>query len=383
MNTTAQNHISVTEIDCSSHPAFMNHETVYKIRNNDADITAFVGVHNSALGPALGGIRFKYYESEHEALKDVLRLSEAMTWKNAAGALNHGGGTSVVMAKQGQRTPDKAVLDTMAAGLNAINQNGAVYFGAEDMNFNEAALDTIAETAPWIKGVTSNDPNIVSGSPSPLTAKGVFGCMKRAVKFKLDNDSVRGVRISMQGLGAVGAALAIQLHAEGAILTGCDINDDAFENLAKIGVNVKRVGLDEIYDEPSDVFAPNAIGGTLTDESINRLKVAGVQIVCGAANHPQDDQLGGTQSKLMHKLGILYCPDYIVNAGGVIWVGRVGENAKTVTQEIVEGVPKRFGDVLEMHKNNPDKDMATLAKDYAKKRIENAEDNARKSASEG
>ena len=376
---SAQN-ITVTQIDARQHPEYMDHETVYKIHCVDPEITAYIGVHNTALGPGLGGIRYQYYADEHAALNDVLRLSEAMTWKNAAGALNHGGGKSVVMAPQGSRTPSKNALDVLAHGLNIINENGAVYYGAEDMNFDEEALDYIAQTAPWIKGVTSDDETIVGGSPSPLTAIGVYECMKVAAKFKLGKDSLQGVRISMQGLGSVGGALAEKVAKDGAIIIACDTADEPFETLRTKGIEIERVGLDEIYDAPAEIFAPNAIGGTLTDENIERLKAAGVQIICGAANNQQADQKTASQSKLMHKLGMLYCPDYIVNAAGVIWVAMVGEDAAKTHEDIRTGVPRRFAEVLEIHKNNPDRDMASIASEYARARVEAAQNEKLKSA---
>ncbi len=163
------------------------------------------------------------------------------------------------------------------------------------------------------------------------------------------------------------------LHAQGAILTGCDVADSVFEELQTKGIQIKRVGLDEIYDAPADVFAPNAIGGTLTDDTIARLKTAGVQIVCGAANNQQQDQTGGSQSRLMHKIDMLYCPDYIINAGGVIWVAKVGENAKTVTEDIRTGVPRRFKEILDRHEDTPDKDMASIAAHYSHQRVEAAQ----------
>lgn len=365
--------IRVSEVPVENHPQFMDHENVYKITEPDNNFIGFVGIHNTALGPGLGGIRYKAYKNEAEALTDVLRLSEAMTWKNAAGGLDHGGGKSVIMAYKGQDRPSDVALEIMAEGFNIINKNSVVYYGAEDMNISEYALDKMLETTPYIKGATSEDANVVSGNPSPLTAVGVFGCMKVAVKNKLGKDSLRGVRVSLQGIGAVGGTLAKLLHEEGAILHATDTSAAAFEKLKAENVEIQKVGLDEIYDVEADVFAPNAIGGTLTDENIKRLKSAGVQIVCGAANNQQADQIGGSQSKLMHRLGILYCPDYIVNAAGVIWVAKVGENAEQVTQELREGVPKRFEEVLKLAEAHPERDLASIASEYARKRVEDAQ----------
>lgn len=367
--------VSVSTLSVSEHPQYMDHETIFKIHAEKQGVTALVGIHNSALGPALGGIRYQYYANEQDALGDVLRLSEAMTWKNAAGGLEHGGGKSVIMAPEGSRAPDNITLDVFAHGLNIINENGALYFGAEDMNMGEAALDYIYERASWIKGATSSDPSLVSGTPSPLTAIGVFECMKLAAKNKLGTDSLKNVRVSLQGLGSVGAGLARLLHNEGATLIAADTSDIPFETLSGENIKIQRVGLDEIYDAPADIFAPNAIGGTLTDDTINRLHKAGVKIVCGAANNQQQDQAGGSQSRLMHEQGILFCPDYIVNAGGVIWVAMVGQNAKTATNDIRTGVPRRFAEVLALYDENGDKDMWTLAAEYSKKRVRAAEEN--------
>lgn len=369
---TQNTDIEISEVEVTDHPEYMDHETVYKIHSAGRNVTAFISIHNSALGPALGGIRFKHYQSQDEALGDVLRLAEAMTWKNAAGGLAHGGGKGVLMASEGETAPSKEALDVLIYGLNRINENAALYYGAEDMNFNEESLDYIFAQAPWIKGATSDDPSVVSGTPAPLTAIGVYECMKVAAKYKLGKDSLRDLRVSMQGLGAVGKELAKHLSKDGVTLIGCDVSDAPFEQLAAEGVSIERVGLDEIYDAPADIFAPNAIGGTINEETIQRLKTAGVQIVCGAANNQQRDQVGSSESKTMHEQGILYCPDYIVNAGGVIWVAKVGEDAQAVTEDIREGVPKRFEEVLKLHEQEPESDLATIAARYSRKRVEEA-----------
>lgn len=359
-------------LDVSSHAQYMGHEKLYKIHNNASNVTAFVGIHNTALGPSLGGIRFKHYDSEDEAIHDVLRLSEAMTWKNAAGGIPFGGGKSVIMAPEGSRQASNDALNVFAEGLNAINAGTPSYFGAKDMNISEANLDHIKAQAPWIKGGIDENPDIVSDSPSPLTAIGVFECMKVAIQNILGQDSAKGIRVSMQGLGDVGGALAKHLHEDGAILMGADISAAPFEELQRQGVKIERVGPDDIYDQPADIFAPNAIGGTLNENTLPRLKAAGVKVICGAANNQQDDQSGNTQSKQLHDMGILYCPDYIVNAGGVIWVAKYGENAKETEDGIREGVPRRFADVLKQYSMNGERDMASIASQYAKERVDNA-----------
>lgn len=370
MTTPGENDVDVSIINTSTHPQYMGHEAIYRISSPSFGVTAFVGVHNTALGPGLGGMRYKAYSNENEAIGDVLRLSEAMTWKNAAGGLEFGGGKTVVMAIEGQRIPNETTLDVMSIGLNKINADKPVYFGAEDMNFGESALNYMAEQTQWINGATAPSPDIVGGSPSPQTAIGVFECMKVVAKFKLDKGTLQGVRVSMQGLGAVGLSLAKMLSKEGAILIATDVAHEPFEILESEGIPFEKVGLNDIYDVEADIFAPNAIGGTLTEENVRRLHTAGVSIVCGAANNQQEDQIENTQSKLMHQLGMLYCPDYIVNAGGVIWVAKVGKNAQEEIEAIRTGVPKRFQEVLDMSVQSPDTDLATLAAQYSRARVE-------------
>ena len=366
-------HINIEQIDPHNHPEFMDHEAVFKMQAPEANFTAFVGVHSTKLGPSLGGIRYKNYADENEALGDVLRLSEAMTWKNAVGKLHHGGGKSVIMAPANEPKPNAEMLEIFAQGLNKLNNEAPLYFGAEDMNMSEDALSLMGDITSWLKGVPSKDPQVVSGSPSPLTAMGVFECIKVAARHKLGTDTLHGVRISLQGLGNVGAALALYLHKDGAILMGCDINDQAFADLKAQGVEIEKVDLDEIYDVPADIFAPNAIGGTLSDANIERLKKAGVKIICGAANNQQEDQKTNTQSRILHDLGILYCPDYIVNAAGVIWVAKVGEPYEQTVKDIREGVPRRFESLLENYDENGHDDMATLAANFARDIVTNGQ----------
>lgn len=366
-----KNDVMTETVDVSAHPQFMDHEAVYRI--SCGDVVAFACVHNTALGAALGGIRYKAYADETAALADGLRLSEAMTWKNAAIGLDHGGGKAVIMAVDGDAKPSARTLAVFAEGLNQINAKGAVYYGAQDMNVSQDDIDALSALSPWMRGKSSGDPDTVGGSPSPLTAMAVVECIRVAARHKLGRDSLKGVRIAMQGLGTVGGEMARLLSAFfGAELIGCDTNDAAFTALRGQGVQIERVGLDEIYDVEADIFAPNAIGGVLTDETVKRLHAAGVKIVCGAANNQQQDQVSGAQAKQMHALDMLYCPDYIVNAGGVFWVAEQGKNSVKARDYIRTQVARCFEDVLDMAAAEPDIDMATLAREYAEARVKGA-----------
>lgn len=355
--------VVVEEIDVSSHPQYMGHEKVFRFQCGH--IRGFVGVHSTALGPALGGIRYKHYPSEDAALTDALRLSEAMTWKNSAIGLNHGGGKSVIMGIEDEPYPSLRSLQIMADALNEINKESPLYYGAQDMNVSEEAIDQLAFYSKWIRGKTSKDESIVGGTPSPLTAMAVVECIKVAAAYKLGRETLEGVKIAHQGLGTVGGEMARLLDELGADQYGCDTNEAVFEAMPFI----KRIGLDDIYDVKADIFAPNAIGGTITKANIERLEKACVRIVCGAANNQQQDQSGGTESKILHRKGILYSPDYIVNAGGVFWVAEEGKDAETARQYIRTKVAEAFRNVLKLADENPDTDMSTLARQYAEARV--------------
>lgn len=365
--------VAIESVDVSCHPEFKGHEKVYRVEGRAAGVVAFVGVHSTVLGPAEGGIRYKFYEDEDAAITDVLRLSEGMTLKNAAAGLSAGGGKSVIMALEGQNKPSESVLMVLAEALNEINARGAVYYGAQDMNVSEENLNFMAEHTRFIKGASALEPSVVGGNPSPLTALGVFEAMKVAVHEVLGREgALEGLRVSLQGIGSVGACLARLLAPHGVELTACDVNDAVFEALAEDGIIIRRVGLDEIYDVEADVFAPNAVGGTLTDETVERIAAAGVKIVCGAANNQQKDQVGHRQSKRLQELGVLYCPDFIVNAGGIIWVNQVGESAVAVTERVRTHMPHSLKHIIDLHTRSG-LDLGRAAEEYALSVVAKAE----------
>ena len=360
-----KDNITVENLDVTKHSEFKNHEKVFRVSAPEYNFVAFVGVHSTVLGAAEGGIRYKPYDSEDDAITDVLRLSEGMTLKNAGAGLSAGGGKTVVMALDGEPKPSELVLQVLAEGLNRVNEKGVIYFGAQDMNISEENLNYMGAYTRYIKGASSDDPQIVGGTPSPLTAIGVFEAMKQAVAEVYGaGRGFDGLRVSLQGIGSVGGALARLLDREGAVLTGCDIDDEAFAVLRAEGVIVRQVDLDEIYDQPADIFAPNAIGGTISDETAQRLANAGVLIVCGAANNQQKEQVGHKQSKKLQQLGILYCPDFIVNAGGIIWVNQVGMNAEAVRERIRTHMPQSLKKIIQLHQKTGE-DMGQAAENYS------------------
>lgn len=288
---------------------FADHEQVVFCSDDASGFKAIIAVHNSNLGPALGGCRMWPYASEEEAVRDVLRLSRGMTYKSALAGLKLGGGKSVII---GNPRTDKspAMLDAFARALNNL---GGRYIAAEDSGTSVEDMKYLAERTEHIAGITDKptDEGMRSGDPSPATAYGTFIGIKAAVKEKLGRDSLEGLRVAVQGIGHVGFDLAQQLHKAGAKLWVSDIHED---NLGRahdeLGATV--VAPEAIYSADVDVFAPCAMGAVINDQTIDALKA---KIVAGSSNNQLAKPRHGVE--LMRR-GILYAPDYVINAGGII-----------------------------------------------------------------
>lgn len=314
-------------------PEFLNefasydeHEQVRRFELSDGQgghCIAFIAVHNTNLGPALGGCRMALYKTEVEAINDVLRLSRGMTYKNAMAGLPLGGGKAVIMGDaRTQKTP--ALMRAMGVAVESLD---GAYVTAEDSGTAEEDMVEIAKETNHVTGlppemIDGGEYGELGGNPSPLTALGCYHGIKAAVKKRYNGEkTLRDLTISIQGVGAVGLPLAKLLKQDGAALILTDINEEGL-NAAKAELSegdaderVKIVKPDDIFAMEADVFAPCAMGGVLNDDTIPQLKV---DIIAGAANNqlldPHHDQI------LMDK-GILYVPDYVINSGGVICVG--------------------------------------------------------------
>jgi leucine dehydrogenase len=286
--------------------AARGHEQVVFVADAPSGLRAVIAVHSTALGPSLGGIRFWRYASEADAVQDVLRLSEAMTLKAAAAGLHQGGGKAVVLVDD----PDaQRGVDLLHAMGRAIGDLGGRYLAAEDVGATTRDMDLLAEVTPWVTGV---DPAAGgSGDPSPVTAVGVVAAM-RATLLALDGDrSLSGRRVAIQGVGHVGSHLAELLADAGAALVVADVNDRrATAVSSSTGADV--VPDDAILDVECDVLAPCALGGVLEPATVPRLRC---RAVCGAANNQLADD---TVDELLARRGVLYAPDFIANAGGII-----------------------------------------------------------------
>ncbi|MCF8198792.1 MAG: NAD(P)-binding domain-containing protein [Sulfuritalea sp.] len=288
---------------------FADHEQVVFCSDDKSGLKAIIAVHNSNLGPALGGCRMWPYASEEEAVRDVLRLSRGMTYKSAMANLKLGGGKSVVIGNpRSDKTP--ALLEALARAIDKLNGR---YIAAEDSGTSVADIKYMSQFTQHVGGTTDkpSDTGMRSGDPSPATAYGTFVGIKAAVKERLGHDQLNGLKVAIQGMGNVGADLARQLHAAGARLWVADIHPEQTHRTAEeYGATV--VPTENIFALDVDVFAPCAMGAVLNDETIPRLKA---RVVAGAANNQLAESRHGAE---LARREILYTPDYVINAGGII-----------------------------------------------------------------
>jgi leucine dehydrogenase len=297
--------------------SFDQHEDVRRfLLGDDTEMVAIVAVHNANLGPALGGCRFYPYASEELALTDVLRLSRGMTYKNAMAGLPLGGGKAVII---GNPRTDKNE-DLMEDMGEAVESFEGKYVTAEDSGTSEEDMLAMAKKTEHVTGLPpeylrGKDFGELGGNPSPLTALGVYKGLRAAVHHRYGGDSLQGLKVSVQGVGAVGLELCKLLKQDGVELFLTDVDTVRLENArAELGTG-HIVAPDEIYDLETEVFAPCAMGGILNDDTIPRLKA---HIIAGAANN---QLLKAHHDIRLMDRNILYVPDYVLNAGGVICVG--------------------------------------------------------------
>jgi leucine dehydrogenase len=313
-------------------PDFDAHEELHFIDDEKCGLKAIIAVHSTHLGPAAGGARFWHYAKDAEALTDALRLSRGMSYKNAMAGLPLGGGKSVILANQDRtKTPD-----LLHAFGKAVDHLGGRYVTAEDVGINVADMIEVARSTKFVAGLP-NSAGDVGGDPGPHTSLGVFLGIKAAVKRALGKDTLDGLHIAMQGAGSVATGVALHACAEGAKLTIADVDQAKAQKLAD-ATNGKVVSTDEILSLEADVVSPNALGAILTAESIAALKTP---IVAGGANNqlatPEDGQR-------VHQRGILYAPDYVINAGGIINVCTeyLGDGDASLVRQRIEGIPVRL-----------------------------------------
>jgi len=309
------------------------HEQVIFCHNKDAGLKGIIAIHNTTLGPALGGLRMWPYATEQEALDDVLRLSRGMTYKAAVAGLNLGGGKSVLI---GDPRTDKSEALFRSFGRFIDSLNGR-YITAEDVGIDVNDMEYVFQETDNCVGV--HQVHGGSGDPSPFTAFGTLQGIRASLQHKFGNEEVGDYSYAVQGVGHVGFELVKLLRAEGAKVFVTDINDKAVEACVELGC--EAVGLDDIYDVDADVFCPTALGAIINERTIPRFKF---KIVCGAANNQLATDESGNE---LEQRGILYAPDYAVNAGGLMNVsiefeGYNRERAKRMMRTIYYNVSKIF-----------------------------------------
>ncbi|GAA0871201.1 Glu/Leu/Phe/Val dehydrogenase [Gangjinia marincola] len=286
--------------------SFDDHEQIVFCQDKDTGLKAIIGIHDTTLGPALGGTRMWSYQSEWEAVNDVLRLSRGMTFKSAVAGLNLGGGKAVIIGNAAtQKSPE--LLTKFGEFVHSLSGR---YITAEDVGMKTEDMDLIREVTPYVTGISEDKGG--AGNPSPITAYGVFMGMKAAAHFKFGDDNLEGKKVLVQGIGHVGEVLVEHISNEGGIVYISDINQDRLEEISqKYGATIYDGG--DIYSADVDIYAPCALGATVNDLTIDKIKA---KVIAGAANNQLADEIIHGE-KLMQR-GIVYAPDFLINAGGII-----------------------------------------------------------------
>jgi leucine dehydrogenase len=311
---------------------FDAHEELHFIDDPKCGLKAIIAVHSTHLGPSAGGARFWHYAKDDDALTDALRLSRGMSYKNAMAGLPLGGGKTVILA-DAERTKSPDLLHAFG---KAVDHLGGRYVTAEDVGMSVADMIEVARSTKHVAGLP-NSAGDVGGDPGPHTSLGVFLGLKAAVKRVLGKDSVSGLHIAMQGAGSVATGVALHAAAEGAKLTIADVDQAKAQKLADASGG-KTVSPDEILGLEADVLSPNALGAILNEQAIADLKVP---VVAGGANNQLATPPDGPR---LQQRGILYAPDYVINAGGIINVCTeyLGDGDASLVRQRIEGIPVRL-----------------------------------------
>lgn len=329
-------------------------EEVAFYNDQNTGLKAIAVIHDTTLGPALGGTRLWDYATEEEALIDALRLARGMTRKASISGVDAGGAKAVIIAKQEQKT--EAFLRAYGRFVDSFQGR---FITGEDVGINMEDARTIAKETKYVLGISEE-----VGDPSPFTAHGVVSGMRACIREVFGSPSLSGLKIAIQGLGAVGYNLAQILHKEGADLIVTDIREELARKLAA-ELGAKVVSPEEIYSVECDVFAPCALGAIINDETIPQLRCS---IIAGSANNQLTENVHGNE---LHKRGILYAPDYAINAGGLIsayldWKESPPQGILTKVQEI----ENRIGEIIAASKKTG-QPTHIIADEIADERIQN------------
>jgi len=336
---------------------FDAHEDLHFVWNEETGLKAVIAVHSTHLGPAAGGCRFWNYENSADALKDALRLSRGMSYKNAMAGLPLGGGKAVILAdKDRKKSPEM-----LHAFGKAVDSLCGRYVTAEDVGISVSDMIEVRRMTPFVAGLPAETG--VGGDPGPHTSLGVFLGIKAAVKRALGRDSLNGLHIALQGAGSVATGVAMHAAAEGAKLSVADVDQAKAHKLAE-AANGKVVGTDEILSLEADVLSPCALGAILDEQSIAALNVP---IVAGGANNQLATPADGPR---VQQRGILYAPDYVINAGGIINVSTeyLRDGDASLVRERIEGIPGRL-ETIWAESESSGRDPASVADAMAQRLI--------------
>lgn len=312
---------------------FDEHEGVHLFTDPASGLHAIIAIHSTALGPAAGGVRFWHYADSAAAITDALRLSRGMSYKNAMAGLPMGGGKGVVLAPAPGAVIDDAQLEAFGRAVESL---AGRYVTAEDVGMSEARMKVIATQTRHVSGLPVAHGS-AGGDPGPFTARGVYLGVKAAAKRGLGADSMSGVHVAIQGVGSVGGGLARLLAQDGAKLTLADVNADKAAALAaELGAEVAKA--DEVLFLDADIVSPNALGAILDAQSIAALNT---KVIAGGANNQLATREDGAR---LHARGVLYAPDYVINAGGIINVGLeyLGQGDRAEVDARIDRIPDRL-----------------------------------------
>lgn len=314
------------------HPEFDQHESLHFVQDPDSGLRAIIAIHSTALGPAAGGCRRWQYASDEDALTDALRLSRGMTYKNAVAGLPFGGGKAVILAAD-DAPKSEALFRAFGRYVESL---GGRYITAEDVGCSVEDMHFVNEETSFVSGLPKSGDS-AGGDPSPITAYGVFLGIEAAVAAQLGRDSLEGVRVAVQGVGHVGLHLCRLLHEAGAVLTIADVEREHVQQ-ASDELPVTVVAPMDILYSDVDVLAPCALGNILTSMTIPKIQAS---VIAGGANNQLATESDGAR---LAERGILYAPDYVINAGGIINVAHeyFGNSSEQRVRADVEKIPERL-----------------------------------------
>jgi leucine dehydrogenase len=344
-----------------SSESFDNHEQVLFCSDKDSGLKAIIAVHSTAIGPGVGGCRMWQYDCEEDAINDVLRLSRGMSYKNALANLGLGGAKAIIIGdSRSQKSPE--LLRAFGRFIDSLSGR---FITAEDVGMSVEDMEHMATQTKWVAGLEHGA--AASGDPSPFTAHGVFCGIRASLRHVNGNDDVTGIRVAVQGLGHVGYHLCRELHEAGAELTVTDINAESVARVVD-EFGAKAVPVEAIIAQDVDVFSPCALGAVIYDETIPQLRA---KIVAGAANNQLAEARHG---EALRERGILYAPDYLINAGGIMNVANEVKGVPITTETSMTSVEVIYGALLEIFAKAELEDRPTseIADEIAQARIEAA-----------